>query len=928
MEKQTVKKIISISIIFIFVMFFIQTISPYQTYGAALNWENPNKNGNNPYKFKPQDVLNSQTIMQVVGCTGIVDKVSGAIMGLVKKGTQAVMELLQQKAIIKACLAAKGGAQTAAGGVPNLTITTALGTVVNCDEINNTNDEGIKSQLANDAIKADAEKKRTECFNGIAYTLAKNQLTAMTRYTMSWINTGFSGDPMYVQNINSFVDNLEKSVLETNLAGLMSPQNAYPYGDGFYRSAINGYNYGGSLRSSSSNFLESLQSDLGSFVTDPNSYSSTLEKAKGAVNQFANDFSTGGWDGWLALTQRDQDNPLGSAMQMSQYLVEEQAKQVQDTKDELLTNGGFLSQKRCIEYEKPLSDSNQQVLNLTNGIFNTNSFDAVANNVNVTGAGTTSTNNGGYSAPKKCIKYEVVTPGSIIKDKVSTYINSPERQLELADDINSVLNSVFSMLITQFQNQGLESLSPGAYEYTGVGSKDMNVGVGDNSYSTTGNGFSLSSGYENGSFDLTRDLGNTFIYNYNKKPLGSWNAATNTPKLTKGIGPVEIDTNDNVIYLANVFYIVTTPGKTQLFDDGYAGWAVGDKAFWNGSSWQNWKNGTANPIKERGVIQTQKDYIVAAKELLTNLPNIMSKIGELDYCIPGPNSNWLANSGDTYSNFSDYSYSLVSDYKAGNLLTRDSTTFTIAQPGDKEYENYKTMFDGTPTLWGAIKQTFTWTTLNLYGVGKEIKANAQETTFQENVDNFLTTLSNNLEKFNTDYSKIIEGRYGSKGLMQAAYLTEENTSELKENTAYLPMAETGLNTTKDIITYASDIEETTQSYKDSIIQADSNVYKLDEIKNEVSKIIVAAQARRDQNYLKILNEEAVRSGKPVLTLGWYKDKYKACLDEENISFYEDTDIIDNTGENKERCFDGLDNDLDGLVDAEDPDCAGYITTPQ
>ena len=78
----------------------------------------------------------------------------------------------------------------------------------------------------------------------------------------------------------------------------------------------------------------------------------------------------------------------------------------------------------------------------------------------------------------KCVQFETVTPGSIIKDKVSTYINSPERQLELADDINKVLNTLFSTLISKLQNQGLSSLSTDRYEYTSGYLTNTNMGVG------------------------------------------------------------------------------------------------------------------------------------------------------------------------------------------------------------------------------------------------------------------------------------------------------------------------------------------------------------------------------------------------------------------------------------------------------------------
>lgn len=57
---------------------------------------------------------------------------------------------------------------------------------------------------------------------------------------------------------------------------------------------------------------------------------------------------------------------------------------------------------------------------------------------------------------------------------------------------------------------------------------------------------------------------------------GSWNAATNTPTITSGVG------------VAGNFYIVTTAGNTTI--DGVTPWAVGDWIIFSGSAWQKVPN--------------------------------------------------------------------------------------------------------------------------------------------------------------------------------------------------------------------------------------------------------------------------------------------------------------------------------------------------
>ena len=60
---------------------------------------------------------------------------------------------------------------------------------------------------------------------------------------------------------------------------------------------------------------------------------------------------------------------------------------------------------------------------------------------------------------------------------------------------------------------------------------------------------------------------------------GSWNASTNTPTLTSGVG-----TKGN-------YYVVSVAGTTNL--DGIALWSVGDWAVFNGSNWQKVEGGTS-----------------------------------------------------------------------------------------------------------------------------------------------------------------------------------------------------------------------------------------------------------------------------------------------------------------------------------------------
>ncbi len=228
------------------------------------------------------------------------------------------------------------------------------------------------------------------------------------------------------------------------------------------------------------------------------------------------------------------------------------------------------------------------------------------------------TTTGNQSDTSLCLKYEIVTPGSLIKGKAETYLNSPERQLELVKTLNDSLNVLFGALISRFENQGLSSLGSGI-------STPVTGGFGSNGVvDVLGNNISggNNSNTNGGSFDLTQDLGNTYI---NAIDDGNWNANTNTPQLLSGIG-----TNGH-------YYKVTVAGNTSI-SPSVSYWSIGDKAFFDGTEWK--KGVPQYVINKKGVIQIEQDYINSINKAKTVLLTILPSIGKLDYCIPGPNPSW------------------------------------------------------------------------------------------------------------------------------------------------------------------------------------------------------------------------------------------------------------------------------------------------
>lgn len=946
MKKQIGKKIIIImGLIFISTQF----IYPLNTYGASkLNWDNPNQ-GKNPYKFKLSDYLNSQMAMQVVGCTGIVNKVSGTLANLMSGDVSDFKWIWAgRKAKIqeRICVQARISLMTGLSGIPQVDPERAAESAAKFCHTQKTSNKETEKAMKDELKLEKGNQFRDECLNGIAYTLARNQLTAMTKQTMNWVTSGFNGDPMYVRNINNFLDSVEDEIIYQELNAIKNLDGSYntrdyPYGKDFAGSLVRS-------RQSAENFAESSKQDLTNYLTD----GATIE-------DFANDFSKGGWAGWLGLTQHPQNSPIGYTMIASQNVADKQTKETENIKAEKAENNGILSDKKCkvkavtkkagqIEIEKTraanelaIAQANYEEAQIlwskagTKDLKDKISYDVKSTYEKLL---TAQQNANDLDASiedldEECAEWEVVTPGSLIGDKISYYLNSPERQLEIADSINEVLNVLFAQLINKLRLDGLSSLNSETFN-------NNSGGIGSNSWTTpinytdvSGNKYAGSGLDENRAFDLTKDLGN--IYNRSDvKQLGYWDASKNETTLMdkkKGL-PLVPGRGE-----ANTYYEVTVAGNTKLFIDGYNVWAVGDRAFFDGTTWQNWKKKENSPIAKRGIIQIQKDYIVVAKELQKTMPAVMPALGELDYCIPGPNPNWQANSGEAYEAFSEYVSGLQTVYsQKGDEGDRKENkervdiTNPSEDPSGQVFKSYRNIFKYNDFInkinlrWFNVEHTAIYSYIKVLSdsghnnfdgdwVKEERMAQAND-----EVSELIQNIFDSLEIFDKEYPKTISETYGT---MQQEYVTREdkiiNPREDK-NTAYLPMAKDGLTLTKKIVAYDEEIIDANDDLKDSINETESIINKLELIKNQVGQIIKTAQDRRDKTITEALNADPYNENYGT-NYKAYKTKYAVCLDEENIDYLNYSDIVI---DESNRCGDKVDNDFDGLIDGQDPDCKG------
>jgi len=230
----------------------------------------------------------------------------------------------------------------------------------------------------------------------VAYTITKAMIRQMTADMVDWINNGFEGGPAFISDPQGFFTDLGDQVLgefiDGSALGFLCDPFRFNIQLGF------GLNFGsGRTYRYRGCTLSSVINNVEAFVDG--------------------DFSQGGWDGFLEMSTNPFNNPYGSYLESSKLLTARIEGQRELTLLELETGNGFLSQKECVEYE--------------------NTYEA------------------GGDKPK-CLQYVTVTPGSVIENQLNNNLGSGVRQLELADEINEIVDALMGQLIAQiFANGGL-----------------------------------------------------------------------------------------------------------------------------------------------------------------------------------------------------------------------------------------------------------------------------------------------------------------------------------------------------------------------------------------------------------------------------------------------------------------------------------------
>ena len=275
------------------------------------------------------------------------------------------------------------------------------------------------------------QQKSTEYFktcvmDGIATGIAKQVIKSLTGSIVNWINSGFNGNPSFVQNPGQFFGAIGDRVAGNTIQNL-APFLCSPFKLNVQLALV-------------MNQTSSQAEEIGCTLTD----------VENNLKNFTGETSGGTWSNWFNVTQNPQNNPTG-AMMLAQNQLSLNVETAQGKYQQQLDWGrGFLGSESCP------ADSNT---NSSNGPAKTSSGGVVYDSSNQPVYGVQVDNRGCY----------LKTPGATIQDQLDSSLNSDLRGLELAQSFDQILSAVMGQLMTKALSAGGGLVSSNSNSSSGSG---------------------------------------------------------------------------------------------------------------------------------------------------------------------------------------------------------------------------------------------------------------------------------------------------------------------------------------------------------------------------------------------------------------------------------------------------------------------------
>lgn len=284
----------------------------------------------------------------------------------------------------------------------------------------------------------------------IAWIVAKTILRSITDSLVDWINSGFEGNPTFVDPDTFLRDVADQAsgafIQQLGLEGILCSPFRLPI-----LASLN---------------LSYKKSTLPRFQC---TLSAAKENWQRNWDEFMYDFTNGGWDRWLNVTTQQQNNPYGAYLMAYDEMQSRRAIAQEKKKTEVSWGSGFASLQECsgdIDQEK-MCDTQCGHLEDSDDCFNS-CMEIEGWDENL-------------SSAEKCKlsgeQMKNTTPGKIIEGRLSKALGMDLESLSVADEISEIIAALI--------NQLMMSLKGGTGKLTG-GSTYSSTGGEPTSYTKEG----------------------------------------------------------------------------------------------------------------------------------------------------------------------------------------------------------------------------------------------------------------------------------------------------------------------------------------------------------------------------------------------------------------------------------------------------------
>ena len=271
--------------------------------------------------------------------------------------------------------------------------------------------DALKKQ--SEAIKQSTESlnANSTCIQSIGRLIIKMLLQKLTVSTVAWINSGFDGNPAFIQDPGRFFNDIAKNeILQFGLE-IDNPE-LFPFGRAWMQNTALAFN---------NKFQDNARYSLNELIQSTN--------PEFTAETFQQDFSQGGWNAWTAMTQVPANNPLGFKLMADNEIQRRLAGTTQSTAEQvheaLSQADGFLGDMRCVDPE---------------GMTKQQSDDAIKAG-NIEGI---------------CKQWEYVTPGKLVSEAATNVMGYQNNAYLNVEDLNDAVAAILDALLSQFSSNIME----------------------------------------------------------------------------------------------------------------------------------------------------------------------------------------------------------------------------------------------------------------------------------------------------------------------------------------------------------------------------------------------------------------------------------------------------------------------------------------